>query len=489
MIHLLSRWVPPFPLLTCLLSFGAETRPNVLFIVCDDLNTHVSTSDYPYIETPAFETLAAAGMNFKRAYCQYPVCGPSRASFLSGLYPESTGVVNNISDIRNERPGTINLPQAFRDQGYWTAATGKIFHNSKTDPGDAAWNEKTFFANDEMPLEKQARKEFEAKHGPVSDRKNRQLWKQFLLGYAPQTMNQTPGWGPSGLTDEQHRDGKNALQARDWIEEKPFDEKPFFIAVGIHKPHVPFLAPQPYFDLYPKENLKFVRPPSNFWETVPPSAISKRFAGFGFEHSVENDDLRREYMQAYHACISFIDAQIGSIFEALKENGLWENTIVVLTSDHGYQLGEHFMWGKVTLFEVCNRVPLIIRAPGTTQAGSSSEGLVELVDLFPTLADLCHLDTPTELQGRSLAPMLREPATVGKEVVYTVVSRGRNLGRAIRTHRWRYAKWPDGEELYDLENDIHEHRNLARSPEYSSTMKEMRDHLARTKTKASAAIR
>jgi arylsulfatase A-like enzyme len=328
-----------------------------------------------------------------------------------------------------------------------------------------------------MPLEKQARKEFEAKHGSIDKRENKKLWKEFLLGYAPQTMNQKPGWGPSGLTDEQHRDGKNAQQAREWIQNESYGDKPFLMAVGIHKPHVPFLAPDKYFEKYPKEGLAFDKPPSNFWDTVPKSSISKRYEGFGFELAVEKDDLRREYMQAYHACISFIDAQIGSIFDDLKENGLWENTIVVLTSDHGYQLGEHAMWGKVTLFEVCNRVPLLIRAPGQTTASSTSQGLVELVDLFPTLADLCGINTPADLQGQSLVPMLRDPNASGKDVVYTVVSRGKNLGKAIRTDRWRYSKWVDGEELYDLHQDPEEHHNLANLESHSKTLGMVRNLL------------
>ena len=185
---------------------------------------------------------------------------------------------------------------------------------------------------------------------------------------------------------------------------------------------------------------------------------------------VENDDLRREYMQAYHACISFIDAQIGRILNALKSSGDWDNTIIVLTSDHGYQLGEHFMWGKVTLFEVCNRVPLLVRVPGQTKPSSSSQGLVELIDLFPTLAELCGIQTPNSLQGKSLVPMLRDPSKSGKNVVYTVVSRGKHLGKAIRTDRWRYAKWSDGEELYDLQQDPAEHHNLAHLEDYGKTL-------------------
>lgn len=465
---------------------ASAAKPNVLFIVCDDLNSHVSAVGYPHIHTPAWDRLAAAGMTFRRAYCQYPVCGPSRASFLSGLYPESTGVIDNKSDIRQTRPGTVSMPQAFKQGGYWTAGTGKIFHNQATDPGELAWDAREWFSNDEMPIEADARKAFEAEHGPVSDRKNRKAWKEFLPTVAPQTRGQQPGYGRSGLTDAQHADGKNAIQAAAWIEGKSRGEKPFFIAVGIHKPHVPFLAPGVYFDLYPKEELVFTPPPKDFWNQVPKSAFYKRYEGFGFEREVENDALRREFIQAYHACVSFADAQIGHVLDSLEAAGHWDDTVIILTSDHGYQLGEHFLWGKVTLFEVCNRVPLVIRAPGVTQPGSASEGLVEMVDYFPTLAELCDITAPGELQGRSLVPMLKDPAAPGKESTYTVVARGKALGRAVRTLRWRYTKWPDGEELYDLENDLEEHHNLANSAENDEAMDAMRKYLATAEAEARA---
>jgi iduronate 2-sulfatase len=174
------------------------------------------------------------------------------------------------------------------------------------------------------------------------------------------------------------------------------------------------------------------------------------------------------------------------IVDALKRAGHWDDTIIILTSDHGYQLGEHFMWGKVTLFEVCNRVPLVIRVPGRTRAGSSSEGLVELVDLYPTLAELCHVSGPDDLQGRSLVPMLLDPTAPGKKTAFTVVTRGNKLGKAIRTDRWRYAIWPDGEELYDLEHDAAEHHNLARVDEHAATLAAMRSHLSQAQSQAAA---
>ena len=456
-----------------------KAKPNVLFIVCDDLNTHVSTSGYRHIRTPAFDALAQSGMRFGRAYCQYPVCGPSRASFLTGLYPESTGVLDNKLDIRQTRPGTQTMPQCFREQGYWTASVGKVFHSPRHEPGEAAWNQFLRFQNDEMPHVTVARKAFEAKHGPVDKGKARRLWKNHLNTLSTQTRGQQrPGYGRSGLRDEQHKDGKNVRQVVSWLDRKTQGEKPFFIACGIQKPHVPFLAPDRYFQMYPTSGLRFSLTPAGFWDQAPRSAMVKRFQGFGFTLAEENDSLRREYTQAYHACISFIDAQIGMLLESLERNGLRDNTIVVLTSDHGYQLGEHFMWGKVTLFEVCDRVPLVVRVPGLTRPRTSSDGLVELVDLFPTLAELCSVKPPADLQGRSLVPMLRDPTSPGKRVAYTVVSRGERLGKAIRSGRWRYALWPDGEELYDLVDDPDEYVNLATSTKHADVIAGLRAELA-----------
>jgi arylsulfatase A-like enzyme len=462
-------------------------RPNVLLIVCDDLNTHVSTSGYPHIHTPAFDTLAAAGMTFRRAYCQYPVCGPSRASFLHGLYPESTGVLDNTADIRQTRPGTVSLPQRFKESGYWTASTGKVFHNTRLEPGQAAWHACVRFENDEMPMVTPLREAFEARQGSIAKGKARKLWRAYYPTIATQTRGQKPGYGPSGLRDEQHKDGKNARQIVSWLEEKSHGEKPFFMACGIHKPHVPFLAPDAYFEMYPRDELQFLPPPRHFWKQAPRSAMTRRYEGFDFEFEVENAPLRRAYMQAYHACISFIDAQIGLMLDALKRNGRWDDTIVILISDHGYHLGDHFMWGKVTLFEICNRVPMIVRVPGKTTPGSASQGLIELVDLYPTLAELCEVPAPGTLQGRSFAPLLVNPGNPGKQAVYTVVRRGKTLGKAIRTARWRYARWPDGEELYDLDHDRAEHQNLANAAAYTATLAIMRDHLARAETYAAAA--
>ena len=467
-----------------------QTPKNVLFIVCDDLNTHVTTSGYQPISTPAFDSLAAAGMTFGRAYCQYPVCGPSRASFLSGLYPQSTGVLDNSADIRDTRVGTLSMPECFQRSGYWTGAVGKVFHTAKIDPQEAAWDAVLRFENDELPMVTPVREAFEAEHGSIEEGAARRLWKERVTSIGTQTRGQAPpGYGPSGLRDEQHKDGKNARQVVAWLDEGAHGDQPFFMACGIQKPHVPFLAPSAYFELYPKEELAVIPARPDFWDQAPRMARSNRYQSFGFEFGVENDALRRDYMQAYHACISFIDAQIGLVLDALKRSGHWEDTIVILTSDHGYQLGEHFLWGKVTLFEDCARVPLLIRVPGRTEPGSRSAGLVELVDLFPTLTDLCGIAAPEDLQGSSLAPMLADASQAGKQVVLTVVSRRNELGRAIRTRRWRYAAWPTGEELYDLEGDPGENKNLVGHAGHTETLAEMQALLKRAEKRARSASR
>lgn len=467
---------------------SAGKRPNVLFIVCDDLNTHVSTSGYNHISTPTLDELAAAGTRFLRTYCQYPVCGPSRSSFLSGLYPESTRVLDNKSDIRQERPGIVPLPEQFRKNGYWTAGVGKIFHTMKTDPGESCWYEYERFENERNPVLEKARKEFEAENGSIEKASNRRAWrlkqKEAKRGAGGQKI---PGYGPTDMSDEEHKDGRNVRRVVSWLDKKSHGARPFFIACGIQKPHVPFWAPKKYFDMYPRE--KLVTPPAlvGDWEDIPALAMVKRFKAFGFELDKENYALRRAYTQAYHACVSFIDAQLGLLLSALKRNGRWEDTIIIFISDHGYHLGEHYMWGKVSLFEECARVPMIVRVPGRTRAGTSASGLTELVDLYPTLCKLCGIKAPAHLQGESFTRLIDNPSGEGKETAYTVVSRGKTLGRSIRTVRWRYAEWGSSSEseLYDLEKDPAEHHNLAGDEKFNEPLAKMRRLLEKARQRGS----
>ena len=466
-----------------------ETR-NVLFIVCDDLNTHVSPSGYSPIQTPTLAEFASESMTFQRAFCQYPVCGPSRASMLSGLYPQSTGILNNTVDIRTERPGTVSMPQYFKDNGYWTGSVGKVFHSPRHEQGELAWNDFIRFENDELPVVRTARLKFEAENGSIDDGPNRRKWKALKKTVSSKLDAQTPpGYGKSGLTDEQHKDGKNARQVAKWLTDQVHGEQPFFIACGIQKPHVPFLAPDKYFELYPTSEISYTPDRSQLWDSLPMSAISKRYQAFGFELGKENGPLRREYMQAYHACISFIDAQLKIVLDALKQSGHWDDTLIIFTSDHGYHLGDHFLWGKVTLFDIGAKVPFIVRAPGLTNAGDMSQAMVELVDIYPTATDLAGLETPPHLQGISIRPLLGHPERLGKKkYAYSVVSRGDKLGYALRSQRWRYGKWPDGEELYNLTNDPQEKRNLAGKPHVVERLNELRGVL-RAKQQSAASNR
>jgi iduronate 2-sulfatase len=288
-------------LLLCTLSFAAvdradaARRPNVLFVISDDLSARISPAGYEGVKTPALDRLATEGTTFRRAYCQYPVCGPTRASFLTGLYPESTGVFDNRVFLEETRPGTPTLPRVFREAGYWTASVGKVFHKYADNPGGDTWDIAEAFENDETEIERVAREKFEREHGPVDSPRNRQRWREHLLTVAPQTRNQGvkglgPGYGPTGLRDEQHKDGKNARRVASWLTTRAYGGKPFLIAVGLHKPHIPFLAPDSYFDLYPKASLRLVNPPKNDWRDIPSIAATKQYLDYGLGGS---DGARR----------------------------------------------------------------------------------------------------------------------------------------------------------------------------------------------------
>ena len=458
-----------------------EKKKNILFVVCDDLNTHVSSSGYKNISTPNLTRLADESITFNRAFCQYPVCGPSRASFLSGLYPQSTGILNNTFDIRKTRPGTVSMPQFFKENGYWTAGVGKVFHNTKSDHGEMAWHENMRFENEELGIVREARLKFEAKNGSIEKQPNKKKWKEIQKQVSAKLNAQTPpGKGRSGLRDDQHKDGKNARQVVKWLENKSYGDKPFFISLGLQKPHVPFLAPDKYFDLYPFDKITYQNDRPNLLDFLPSSALSKRYEAFGFEFAKENHPLRKEYIQAYHACVSFIDAQLGLVLDSLKKQNLWDDTIIIFTSDHGYHLGDHFIWGKVTLFDIGAKVPFIVRAPGLSKSGTASEAMVELIDIYPTFADLAGLKAPDHLQGISLRPLLGHPERLGKrKYAYSVVTRGpKNLGYALRNQNWRYGKWPDGEELYNLRTDPQEKNNLAQKNHLKERLQGFREILA-----------
>jgi iduronate 2-sulfatase len=425
---------------------GSQRRSNVLFIVVDDLNNSLGCDGHSVVKSPNIDRLAARGIRFDRAYCQFTICNPSRTSFLTGLRPDSTGILNNTTPFRSKLPDAVTLPQLFRKNGYFTARVGKVFHSAKNMDDPQAWE-------------------------VTSDPKGTQLGKQG------QGRNLTGGrvrwcrWLAAQGDDEDQPDGQVAAEAIGLLEQHR--RGPFFLAFGFHKPHDPFIAPKRYFDLYSLERL---RPPKD-----PPDRSAELgqaiASGWKADFDRFTDRERREFMRAYYAGISFMDAQVGKIIAALNRLELWHNTIVVFFGDHGYHLGERGWWNKNTVFELSARAPLIAVTPQMKRNGKSCSQIVEFVDIYPTLADLCGLSAPANLEGTSFKPLLDDPELPWKKTAFTQVQRGRIAGRSVRTERWRYTEWGGGKqgvELYDHDTDPGEYYNLAGDPQYTETAAELR---------------
>jgi arylsulfatase A-like enzyme len=464
----------------CPASNAAEPkRTNVLFIISDDLNTRLGCYGDPQVKTPNIDKLAARGVRFERAYCAYPLCGPSRNSLLTGLYPNSTGILANAQIFRQTIPEQISLSQAFRQQGYFAARIGKLYHfnvpaSIGTDGHDdpASW-------------------ELELNPAGV----DRTEHEPSVVSLTPGQFGGTLSWYASPKSDEFHTDGLEASDA-EWVLERcaKRKERPFFLAVGFFRPHTPYVAPKvPYFDMYPEAQMPVVQGVKEDQADLPAAALMS----YKKEQDKLTDDLRRQAVQAYYAAISFMDAQVGRVVAALDRLGLAENTVIVFTSDHGYHLGEHGLWQKQSIFEESARVPLVVVAPGVGARGAVAKSPVSLVDMYPTLAELAGVKAPANLQGLSLVPMLRDPSAPGRGWALSQVVRGggfkrfgaspavgddgkRFFGYSLRTARWRYTEWDEGRqgrELYDHDADPKELINLAEKPEHAATVAELSPQL------------
>ena len=434
----------------------ADGRPNVLLITADDLRPELGCYGHRVVKSPNIDRLAARGVRFDRAYCQYPVCNPSRTSFLTGLRPDTTRVLDNGTQFRRNLPDVVTLPQHFRQSGYVSVGLGKIFHRGLT---------------------------MEDLRPEMDDPPSWDVTKYFQatpLGLQGEGRNLTGGrvawcrWLAADGTDDDQPDGQIAAEAVGWLEAraKKVSAKPFFLAIGFHKPHDPFIAPKKYFDLYPLEAL--TPPPSDDTNDLP-IAIGGGAWRKEFDRFTDRD--RREYVRSYYAGVSFTDAQVGRVLDALDRLGLAGNTVVVFLGDHGFHLGERGWWNKNTIFELSARVPLIVAAPSAKAAGKTATGLVELLDLYPTLVELCGLEPPRQaLEGRSFRAMLDDPGQPGKPAAYTQVRRGNIDGRTVRTDRWRYTEWDGGRqgvELYDHARDPEERLNLATDSAHRGTVAEL----------------
>ncbi|REK08940.1 MAG: DUF4976 domain-containing protein [Planctomycetota bacterium] len=436
-------------LVLCGTASGGQSR-NVLLIAVDDMNNDLSCYGHPIVKSPHIDKLAARGVKFDRAYCQYPVCNPSRVSMLSGLRPDATRVMDLETPPRSHLADVVFLPQYFRQHGYHTAHVGKIFHTGADFEDPPSWD-----------VEIRER----GKHPPEST-----VLRSKKLD-RPVDYRMT--WAVLSASDAETADGVVARQGAAMLERLASDTKPFFLAVGFRRPHQPYAAPQKYFDMYPPDSIPPLVEPAEHLQHIPAAALTYPA---GTPNLPEAD--RQQVLSAYYACNSFVDAQVGLLMDALDEADLWRNTVVVFYSDHGYHLGEHGgMWHKMSLFEASARVPMIVVAPGAKGNGESCERLVELIDIYPTLVDLCGLPQVEGLAGRSLRPLLESPAAPWKQAAYTQVLRGDVMGRSVRTARWRYTEWDDGRlgaELYDYENDPHEYHNLAGTTGAADVQADMR---------------
>ncbi len=472
----------PFLIALCLLSPAAAveksrvTKPNVLFIAVDDLRPEMGCYGNSIVKTPNFDRLAARGIVMNRAYCQQAVCSPTRSSLMTGRRPDATRVWDLETHFRTALPDVVTLPQYFKANGYHCAALNKIYHHGFED--GASWSEPHWFPSgltvDTDPADWSKRivqrfgagvQEYEKTPQPTDNDKPAKAGKD---GKSPKG----PAFEVSAKSDDELPDGFTAAEAVKRLHALKAKDEPFFLAVGFLKPHLPFVAPKKYWDLYDPTKI-----PGPTIDHLPEGA--PEFAGHdnGELHAYSNvpkgnpipEDFARTLRHGYYACISYTDAQVGRLLDALDREGLAENTVVVLWGDHGWQLGDHGLWHKHTNFEYAARAPLLISVPGQKAVGQKCDATVEFVDIYPTLADVCGLPVPSGLDGNSLKPWLENPTAPSAKVAISQYPRGGALmGYSIRDARWRLTLWRDRKnaeivatELYDEQNDAPESKNVA----------------------------
>ncbi len=455
-----SRWAALAALVVTLGASAVEPakKPNVLFIIADDLSCDLGCYGHKAVRSPHLDALAESGVRFDRAYVQYTVCNPSRSSFLTGLRPTTTKVVENTTHFRKTLPDVVTLPQLYRENGYEVVGLGKVFHRGLS-PDDAKHE-----SDDPKSFDRVA------------------YGKATAAGLKGDGRNLTEGklawcrWMAAEGTDADQPDGQLVDEAVKSLAEKR--EKPLFLAVGFARPHDPFVVPKKYFDLYDRDKLDLLVTPKDY---TPPYPHSLGGGAYKTAFDQFTDKERREFLHAYYAGVSFMDAQVGRLLAALKANKLTDNTVVVFLGDHGYELGARGWWNKNTLFERSCRTPLIVRDPAAKGNGKSTSAITEFVDLYPTLAARCGLKgVPKNLEGADFRKVLDDPTAKHKEAAVTVVQRGQFLGRSIRTDRYRYTDWDGGEkgaELYDHTTDPGEWKNLTNDPKAADLKADLKKRL------------
>lgn len=453
---------------------AAGRRLNVVHIMADDLRACMSCYGHPMVKTPNIDRLASRGVRFELAYCQYPLCNPSRASYMAGLRPDTTKVYENQTHFREVVPDAVTLPQSFLKAGYSVARVGKIYHYGvPRQIGTSGLDDPPSWERVVNPRGRDV-----DDIGMVEVLQLTEDGKATTVtGKELTDVGGTLSWLAAEGGDSEQTDGKGAASAEELLEEFSKGEKPFYLAVGFYRPHTPFIAPKPYFGLYDREAIEVPQIPPNLEELFPKAAL----ANMKKAEVAMSDDLRRQALQAYYASTTFMDAQVGHVLDAIDRLKLADSTVVVFHSDHGYNLGERNLWQKRSLFEESARVPLIIAAPGIGARGGVCKRPVELVSLHKTLADLCGIAADVKTEGYSLRPLVEDPGAKWDHPAFTQVDRSENeggsVGRSVRTERWRYTEWDEGRsgaELYDHDSDPREMRNLATDPEQEKVVAELR---------------
>lgn len=397
-----------------------DVKKNVLFIAVDDMNNDLGCFGHPVVKSPNIDRLASQGIAFANAYCQFPLSSPSRSSLLTGLRPDRTKVFDLTYHFRQDMPDVVTIPQMFMNNGYYVARVGKMYHYGN--PGDIGTNG----LDDKVSW-------IERFNPAGRDKTSLEI---DVINYTPKSGlgSAMAYYSDEEGTDIQHTDGKVAEQAIKLMSEHK--DKPFFIGAGFYKPHCPWITPSKYFDLYRPEQMSLPEISDETKNNYPAPALAstRPWPYFGITR-----DQALECVLAYYAAISFVDAQIGKLLDAVDSLGLADNTIIVFWSDHGYHLGEHGLWFKQSCFEESAKAPLIIAAPGYRSDGKVSRRIVELIDIYPTLAELSGLKAPSDLEGYSLIPLLKNPAAKWDHPAYTQVQRGQTPGHSVRTEKWRYT--------------------------------------------------